>query len=224
MHVGDAVKNEVLFYQHSSNYRVQMNQIRNPGEMLRAAIYIDVACELAKTFDIDGLEAKPIENINPAKINESAIIAELYKLESFMTRLYARNIFEIDGNLKHQFVDIDENWRTKVSTYVTHIREAVRVAEVEDKLRDAIMGRLNDLQHQIDRSRTSLDVVSDVFLAVTEALGKGAKNLEPAVKLVERIAGALTGLRRSQNENSTPKQLPAPETLGLPDLTKKPKE
>jgi hypothetical protein len=47
----------------------------------------------------------------------------------------------------------------------------------------------------IDRNRTHLESITEVFLSLTEAVGTGAKHLDGAVKLIERLAGAFLGAR-----------------------------
>lgn len=48
-------------------------------------------------------------------------------------------------------------------------------------------------------------------ISLTEAVSKGAKHLEDAVKLVERLAGALSGARSAKIEPDTQLRLPPPE-------------
>jgi hypothetical protein len=77
---------------------------------------------------------------------------------------------------------------------------------------------VNDLQHEIDRNRTYLRSITEVFLTLTEAVSKGAKHLDGAVKLIERLGGAFSGARSAKIEHETRLKLPYPERLGLSDL------
>ena len=57
-----------------------------------------------------------------------------------------------------------------------------------------------------------------MFLTLTEAVSKGAKHLDRAVKLVERLGGAFSGARTAKIDHETRLKLPNPEQLGLSDL------
>ena len=105
-----------------------------------------------------------------------------------------------------------------VNSYISHIRTAVEKADLEEGLRQSIMSKLGSLQQEVDRNRTRVSAAMDIFAELTQGISAGAKNLEPAVKLVERVVGSLKNLGRKEREEL--KQLPAPDTLGLPDPKK----
>jgi hypothetical protein len=119
------------------------------------------------------------------------------------------------------YIELDDNWKSRAGSYISHIREVVSKAEVIEPLRERIFKRLNQLQDEIDKNRTRVESISEVFLAITEAVGKGAKHLEGAVKLIERLAGAFSGARTARLEHDTQLRLPGPDNLGLaePDPT-----
>jgi hypothetical protein len=115
-------------------------------------------------------------------------------------------------------VEIDNSWKDKSTTYIFHIRQIVSKATIEEGLRERIFSRLNDLQSEIDRNRTHLRSITEVFLTLTEAVSKGAKHLDGAVKLIERLGGAFSGARSAKIEHEAQLKLPKPEQLGLSDL------
>ena len=115
------------------------------------------------------------------------------------------------------YIELDSDWRARAGSYVSHIRNVVSRAEVNEAIRERIFNRLNELQSEIDRNRTHVEAITEVFLSLTEAVSKGAKHLEGAVKLVERLAGALSGARSAKIEHDTQLRLPRPEKLGLSD-------
>jgi len=121
--------------------------------------------------------------------------------------------------LDENFIELDENWKAKATSYVSHIRAVVSKAEIVERLRERIFEKLNELQKEIDRNRTRIESVSEVFFAITGAVNQGAKHLEGAVKLVERLAGAFSGARSARIEQEIRLQLPPPEGLGLDDIT-----
>jgi hypothetical protein len=208
---------EVHFFNAIQEHRVRINDYNQRPDLMRVAIYVDTACELARSFQIDDFPVSPLEVPYP-KLKDTDVRPSLYELERFVNLLRARNIFEIDGNLRNAYVVLDENWRTVATTYVQHIRRAVAEAKMNEALREPIMSKLNDLQREIDRNRTRVESLSETWLKVTEAMGQGAENLGPVAKLLEKLSGPLSWLRRKQADEDT-KALPPPETLGLPDLS-----
>lgn len=115
------------------------------------------------------------------------------------------------------YIELDDTWKAKATTYVAHIRDVVAKADVAESIRERIFKRLNELQAELDRNRTRVEAITEVFLSITEAVSKGAKHLDGAVKLIERLAGALSGARTARIEHETQLRLPSPERLGLSD-------
>ncbi len=115
------------------------------------------------------------------------------------------------------YIELNEDWKTRANTYVSHIREVVSKADMIEALRERIFKRLNELQNELDRNRTHVESITEVFLAVTEAVSKGAKHMDGAIKLIERLAGALSGARTARIEHDTQLRLPPPDNLGLTD-------
>jgi hypothetical protein len=113
-------------------------------------------------------------------------------------------------------IELSADWKERATAYVFHIRAVVSKAEVNESIRERILKRLGELQIEIDKNRTRVGSISEVFLSLAEAVGQGAQHLEGAVKLVERLAGALSGARSAKVEHDTQLRLPAPEKLGLP--------
>jgi phosphoenolpyruvate synthase/pyruvate phosphate dikinase len=138
------------------------------------------------------------------------------KIDDYLYNLVINDV--IDNTLNASGIRLNEDWKAKAASYVFHIREVVSRAEMIEGLRERIFDRLNQLQSEIDRNRTYAESISAVFLTITEAMSRGAKHLEPAVKLVERLAGALSGFSTASVEHETQFKLPGPEQFGLDDL------
>jgi hypothetical protein len=110
-------------------------------------------------------------------------------------------------------VALDNAWRDKIHSYVLHIRRIVNDAkDLPVSMREAILHKLNAFDAEVDRTRTRLQVFSDVFVALCEGLSAGAEALIPAVRLGERIIGALA---RLQGEPPI-LALPPPDQFDLP--------
>jgi hypothetical protein len=210
---------EAAFWRLASNGRVQMAEFSNqrPDVAPRAALYVKYTSALAKQLQIENFP-KTLQDWDGYKYGDPAekVMPALYELEGYMGKIYAANILELDGAARSQFLILDATWKGKAGSYVVLIRDIVTKAQMEEKLRQNILGRLNALQGEIDRNQTRVEAFSETLIAITGAIGRGAKNLEPAVKLAERLAGSVFNLREDRDQQP-PLQLPPPEALGLPD-------
>lgn len=207
---------ESLFYRHAMSRRVQIGEIRTNADLLRAINYINTTCVLAYIMNIDDFPIKEIETTIDYVSNKDFITEELFLLEVFMNKIWASNVFELEGDLQDKFVIFDDDWRSKISSYISHIRDVVRKASVQEAIRENIFKRLEALQQEVNKNRTRLESFTEALLALTEAGGQAAKHLEPGVRLFERLCGAVARLRK-QAQEPAPRQLPPPETLDLPD-------
>jgi hypothetical protein len=206
---------EIRFYHALQENRMRIQEYQQKPDLMRAVIYIDSACALADAFEIKDFPVKPMGTAFDG-LSEIDVRGPLFELERYVAHLRARNIFELDGHLKEEYVELDDDWRSKAIAYVQRVRSAVRKAEMEEALRESILKRVNELQSEIERNRTRFAALAEVWLAATEAAGKGATNLEPVFRRLEKLGGAFSWLRKVQNDQE-PKRLPPPETMGLPD-------
>jgi hypothetical protein len=68
------------------------------------------------------------------------------------------------------YIELDNDWRARAGSYVSHIREVVSKADIIESIRERILKKLNELQSEIDRNRTRVESISEVFLSITEAV------------------------------------------------------
>jgi hypothetical protein len=110
-------------------------------------------------------------------------------------------------------IALDTAWRDKIHTYVSHIRQVVNSAEdLPIQIKETILTKLHDFDAEVDRVRTRIEVFSDAFVRLCEGVSAGAKALIPAVRLGERLIGALARLSGEPPVLA----LPPPEQLDLP--------
>jgi hypothetical protein len=179
--------------------------------VIEVQVYINKLVSLAHSQGI----ATP--EIDDEKVTRSNYIDMAIQAEHFLDRLYAENIAELDNSSGLGSISLDAAWKTKVTAYVAHIREVVAKAQVQEAIRERIFKALGQLQLEIDRNRTRPQAWAEVWLPMTEAIGRGAKNLEPAIRLLERGAGAISRLRTGIAGGHLPPRLPPPDDLGLND-------
>ena len=60
--------------------------------------------------------------------------------------------------------------------------------EVKDvHKRDNILSKIASLQSEVDRDQTTVDALFSRMLDLSQTIGKAAENIEPLVKLMERV-------------------------------------
>ena len=116
-------------------------------------------------------------------------------------------------------VALDQAWRDKIHSYVAHIRQIVVAPKnLSVQLKEKILRRLQAFDAEVDRTRAQ--VFTDVFVSICEGVSEGAEAFTPAVRLGERIIGALERLQGQAPVLSlpSPKQFapPSPELLKAP--------
>jgi hypothetical protein len=119
----------------------------------------------------------------------------------------------VENTNRQTGVVLDQAWRDKIHTNVGHIRQIVNSAgDLPVQIKETILRKLQAFDAEIDRTRTRVQVFTDVFVSICEGLSQGAEALTPAVRLGEKIIGALA---RLQGQSPT-LYLPAPEQFDLP--------
>lgn len=109
------------------------------------------------------------------------------------------------------FIALNATWRGKIDTYVTIIRAIVRGANLQPLLQESILAKLQAFTSEVERDRTRLEALSGVFVDLCTGVSLGATKLIPAVRVLERMVGALS---RLGGVTSLP-ALPPPSDLGL---------
>jgi len=112
-------------------------------------------------------------------------------------------------------VVLDTAWRDKIHSSLAIVRSLVNRPEIPVQIRDSIMTKIHALDAEIDRVRTRIQAFTQVLVGLCEGVSAGATALTPAVRLLERVVGAVARVQPSQ---PAPLALPPPEDFGLDDL------
>jgi hypothetical protein len=154
--------------------RVRLSELRGPLEAGRAALFIDRARQLAGAMNITDFPSVEIPQQFDA-CTVDTVSQPLFAVEQFLNVIYARNVFTLDQNMSGQYISLDENWRSKVSTLLSHVREIVRKADLEERLRASINQSLNSLQTEVDRTQTRVAAATDALVELCAGIGQGAE-------------------------------------------------
>lgn len=204
---------EVEFYRLVMQRALPFAELRDHRYTVEAIIYIDFVKELGRNFDIS--EIKTIVGGIDLNTEPDKIISIIIYIERILTIIKARNIHYFDDQLSRDYVVLDQNWKEKALSLLSHVREHVRGADIPEGLRESIFQRLADLQSEIERNRTRIAAAGEALAEICSYIGKGAENLTPAVRLLERITGAFRNAQKASETSSRQRALPPPETLGL---------
>ena len=103
------------------------------------------------------------------------------------------------------------------------IRKVINQTELPEPKKAAIYDKISALQAEVDKSTTRFDALLSRWLDLTNALGEGAENLEPLVKLMERLRGVFGRAKAAHDQGQLPapeeqKQLPGPEPAVADEL------
>jgi hypothetical protein len=104
-------------------------------------------------------------------------------------------------------VKLSDDFKEDIHDLLNKIRKIIHASDLGEDKKDAIYKKINELNDEVDQTRTKYGRFKALYLDVTETVGEGAKNLEPVVKILDRIAG-IFGKARVETD---PEQLTGPE-------------
>jgi hypothetical protein len=133
-----------------------------------------------------------------------------YATTSFVDQLRITALRE--KTLSRNAVALDEDWRTKIHSYIATIRQIVQKADLEPPIKEGILKKLQALDAEVDRERSRIQIFSEALVGVCEGISSGANALTPAARLLERVIGSLARLKSNKPDVLA---LPKPDDLGL---------
>jgi hypothetical protein len=111
-------------------------------------------------------------------------------------------------------------FKTQIGGHLTAIRKIVFEADhLPESKRDALIRRIDNLQHEVDRERTRTEAAMALWLELTSAISKGATNLDPAIDRLARIVKVLS-LQKDESETKAINGPLKPKQIAPPDAPK----
>jgi hypothetical protein len=108
------------------------------------------------------------------------------------------------------------DFKTQIGGHLTAMRKIVFEAEhLSESKRDALIRRINDFQHEVDRDKTRTEAAMALWLELTSAIGKGAVNLDPAIDRLDRIVKILS-FSKDEAETKAITGPPKPKQIAPP--------
>lgn len=92
------------------------------------------------------------------------------------------------------------DFKTQIGGHLTAMRKIIAEADhLTESKRDALIRRINNLQHEVDRDRTHTEAAMALWIELTSAISKGATNLDPAIDRLSRIV-KIFSLQKDESE------------------------
>ncbi|MFW0777305.1 MAG: hypothetical protein ACN2B6_06265 [Rickettsiales bacterium] len=88
-------------------------------------------------------------------------------------------------------IQIAPNFKEEITKNIQTIRKIVNQEVDDQNKRDAIFSKLNALQAEIDRDRTTMDALLNKMSDFSKAVGECGENIEPLVSRVERLSNSI---------------------------------
>ena len=156
--------------------------------------YINRVLAAATEFDVETLRnwSIPSPTEDADRYYESLTSA----VDHYTTKIRIRNA----PRSRKKSVGLDGNSKTKIHHYIDQIRTVIQEAELPEAKREALFAKLNALAAEVDKGRTTLQSLTDVWLAISGAIGEGFKKMEPARRCIDSIAN-LMGKAKEAEEN-----------------------
>lgn len=124
-------------------------------------------------------------------------------VEHYTTMLKIRN----SRRSKGLSVRFDAATKSAIRHLLEQIKQVVDSAELDDRKREALYARIRDLEHEVNRDRTSFGVFGALVIEACGIVGEAANKMKPAISMIERIGKAFSQAK-SQEEASA--ALPPP--------------
>ncbi|MGX6648418.1 hypothetical protein ACWCOP_10820 [Maricaulaceae bacterium MS644] len=133
---------------------------------------------------------------------------------STSVRLSAARSTELEGDPSLRFSAVDlENYKDEIRKLTDKIRKIVNQVAIPENLREVLFSKLNAFEKDLNRNRTRWESWLSLLRSTTRAVGDGAEELEPAVRLIERVGATMdkAATKQSSLEYEKRKLLSAPE-------------
>lgn len=86
---------------------------------------------------------------------------------------------------------LEADYRDQIHSHLDRVRKIVRAVDIEERLKENILKKINALAAEVDKGRSGLSRLAEAMIELCSAAGDAADKLEPAIKAFERLAGAV---------------------------------
>lgn len=180
------------------------SRVRQAPEEFNCSIYwADYIAQVVAAIDELGLATEFNDRVPPIANITYAVYLDFCKdVKRYRTSLEIRHGMRLRANS----VRINDATRQKVQHHIGNLRDIFNgLEDIEDRKREALLARLNELQHEVDRDRTRFDSFAALAVETAGVVGDAVEKSR-VLQVLNAIARALWGAK----EEDANKQLPPP--------------
>jgi hypothetical protein len=164
--------------------------------------YINEVSAAAREYDIEGLRNWKVPQVGYPNLYQE-YLQFTHEVDGFTTQIRLRRA----KRNRRNSVGLDGNTKTKIHQYIQKIRTVLNKFELPQPKRDALFNKLDAFALEVDKSRTNLQSVADVYLTVCTVIGEGFNKLEPVRRFIDSIAALMGKAKETEDSLRT---LPSP--------------
>lgn len=192
-HAQAFVELENILRERTESKLFDYERINMDTDSVRRA-YVSGVIAAAKEYEIEGLENYPVpNNVDDIRQFYSSFLADV-DLTTMQLRI------RIAKTRKRYSVSLEQKEKSKIHHYIQQIRAAIDEANIEESKRNKLFEKLNDFAAEVDKSRTTFQCLSDLFVTLCATIGDGVKELEPARKWLDSIAGVMGKTKEAEEQ------------------------
>ncbi len=102
-----------------------------------------------------------------------------------IVREHAR--FAFSKQISSRQIRLDSGYKEQIRGYIDQIRRLLDAVDLPPSRKQEVITKLNQLSEEVEKEYSQLERLGELWLSATRSIGEGAKNLEPVVRLIERV-------------------------------------
>jgi hypothetical protein len=156
--------------------------------------FMNIVIAAAKKFEIPPLSALDV----PRGDGYSDVAFRQFQsdLDHYVTQL----VLENSSRAKRESVFVSPELKTKINTYIHHLRETIQKSDLADEKKAALLEKLRGFEAELEKRRLNLMTVTMVILALASAPGGIWTTGEAAQKLVSNILRGIGEAKQADDE------------------------
>jgi hypothetical protein len=165
--------------------------------------FMNVVIAAAKKFGVEPLASTDVPSIKDFN-------TETYRqFRADIDHLFTQLLLDNSSRAKRDSVPISSDLKTKIRTYVFHLRELIEKAEdLDDTKRQILLHRLSDFEAELEKKRLNLTAVAVLAITFLGAPGALLESADAANRLVTNILHVVNAAKMADDAT---RRLPSSE-------------